>query len=94
MANGFTTLTFDIPNAKASRAADALPSLGYVFDPTLGTTQQQQKMAFFRRLTIDYWTSIVFNYERSLAIAAEPNDTAAEQAKRFVDLSDVTSSVS
>lgn len=88
------TVTFTVPNQKLQRLSDALASVGYVFNPALGTTDLQQRRAFLGGLTKDFWQSIVFNYERQAAIALEPNDTAAEQAKRFVDLSDITSNVS
>lgn len=62
---------------------------GYVFVPGNGT-QAEQRLTFFKKMTRLYWQSIVFNYERKLAIDAEPLDTAAEQAKRFNDLGDIT----
>lgn len=84
-------LQFEIPIVKAQRIDDSLPFYGYVFDPNLGTTNRQQKEEFVRRRTIDMWNADLFNYERSVAIAAEPNDSAALQAKRYDGLSDVTS---
>lgn len=87
------TATFTIPNSQLSRISSALDNEGYIFDATLGTTDVQQRRAFFRRLTVEYWQSIVFNNERKIAIAAEPNDTAAEQAIRFVNMGDITSTV-
>jgi hypothetical protein len=83
--------TFDIPNAKLLRISNALPSVGYVFNPSSGLTDVQQRYAFFRTLTIQQWQSLVFNYERSVAIATQ-GDSAAAQAARFVDLSDITAS--
>lgn len=84
------TFTFDIPAGKLQRLSDALGVAGYVFNPALGTTQQQQRLAFFKKMTVEYWTSIVFNHERNEAIKLEPADRAALQAKRFVDMSDIT----
>tara|TARA_R110000868_G_scaffold96848_6_gene266369 strand:+ start:3674 stop:3928 length:255 start_codon:yes stop_codon:yes gene_type:complete len=81
-------ITFDIPNPKLARINAALDSLGYVFDASSPLTAQQQKVQFFKGLTRDHWQSIVFNYERQLAID-NPNDSAAEQAKRFDGLSDI-----
>jgi hypothetical protein len=86
------TITFNIPNSKAQRLSDALVSEGYVFNPDLGTTDAQQRKKFVERMTVDFWKGIVFNYERSVAIANEPDDTAALQAQRFVGFDDVTSS--
>jgi hypothetical protein len=62
---------------------------GYVYDPLLETTDNQQRLAFFKQLTIYHWRSIVFNYERQLAVDNEPNDTAALQAARFVGLANI-----
>lgn len=85
-------LTFNIPNNKAKRLSDSLASVGYVYDPTSQLTDNQQRQKFVEKLTIDYWKGIVFNYERQIAIASEPNDTAALQSARFIGLDDVTSS--
>jgi len=86
-----TSITFSIPNNQLKRISDAIGGLPeYKYDPSLGTTQAQQREAFFKQMTRVHWQSIVFNYERQLAIDAEPLDTAAEQAKRFNDLSDIT----
>jgi len=82
-------ITFSIPDNQLQRISNALPAEGYVFVPGQGT-QAEQRLAYFKKLTRLHWQSIVFNYERQLAIDAEPNDTAAEQAKRFNDLSDIT----
>jgi hypothetical protein len=85
-------LTFDIPNKKAQRLSAALPSLGYVYDPSSALTDNQQRQKFVEKLTVNFWRDLVFNYERSVAIANEPNDSAALQSARFVGLDDVTSS--
>jgi hypothetical protein len=84
--------TFDIPNAKLQRISNAINMEGYKFDPTSGVTDQNQRLAFFKKMTVQYWQSIVFNYERNEAIKLDPADTAAAQAKRFVDLNDITAS--
>lgn len=79
------TFTYDIPNAKLTRLRDAIRNdtrVGYTFDPTSGLTAQQQELAFIRRLQINQWRDIVFNYERTVAINT-PNDSAAAQAQRF-----------
>ncbi len=87
------TVTFNIPNNQLQRLSNKLHTVGYVFDPTLGTTDTQQKRNFFLRKTRDFWESYIFNAERQEAIDAEPNDTAALQAQRFVGLDDVTGSI-
>ena len=78
---------FDIDNAALTRLSNALdnPISGFVFVPGEGTKVQQKKQ-FMRQQVKDLYRSIVFNSERANAIALEPNDTAAEQAKRFTDL--------
>lgn len=83
-----TTFTFTIPNATLQRISGALDKLGYVFDPTLGITDTQQRLAFFKRYTINFWQSDVFNYERQTVIDAHGNP--ATQAIQFVPLTDVT----
>lgn len=86
------TITFTISATKIARISAMLDSYGYVFDPTTGVTDTNQRMAFFRKITIDLWTNAVFAYERSLAIAldASHTDSAALQAKRFVNFADIT----
>jgi len=76
-------LSFDIPNAKATRLGDAMPLIGYVFNPELGTTDSQQKIAFLKAKTIAYWFEIVKNYETQVA-------RQAAEAGVVVDFSDVT----
>jgi len=88
------TVTFNIPNNQLQRPSNKLHTVGYVFDPTLGTTDTQQKRNFFLKATRDFWQSYIFNAERQEAIDAEPNDTAAAQAQRFVGLDDVTGTIS
>lgn len=79
---------FDIDNANLQRLSDALdnPISGFVFDPESTDTLVQQKKKFMRRQVKDLYNSICFNSERANAIALEPADTAAEQAKRFTEL--------
>ena len=86
------TITFTIPAGKISRISAALDFYGYVFNPALGTTDANQRMAFFRKITIENWQSLLFNFERQMAINldASGTDSAALQAKRFVGLEDVT----
>ncbi len=85
------TFTFTISATQLTRISNALDIAGYKFDSTLGTTDNAQRLSFFKKLTIKYWQDdLVFNSERRAAIALEPNDSAALQMKRFIDLSDVT----
>ena len=84
------TFTFTIPPDKLTRIGNAIVTEGYVFNPALGTTDSQQKIAFTKKITMDYWRSIVFNFERQEAIKLEPNDTAAEQAKRWDGMTDLS----
>jgi len=78
---------FDIDNAALQRLSNALdnPISGFVFVQGNGTLVNQKKR-FMRDQVKDLYRSIVFNSERADAIALEPNDTAAEQSKRFTDL--------
>ena len=78
---------FDIDNAALQRLNDALdnPISGFVFVAGQGTLVNQKKK-FMRDHVKDLYRSIVFNSERANAIASEPNDTAALQAKRFTNL--------
>jgi len=57
--------------------------MGYVFDPESTLTNEEQRLQFVTNDTVAYWQSNIFNYERGLAIANEPNDTAADQAQRW-----------
>ncbi len=88
------TVTFNIPNNQLQRLSNKLHTVGYVFDPALGTTDTQQKRNFFLKRTVKLWESELFNAERQEAIDSEPNDTAAAQAVRFVGLDDVTGTIS
>lgn len=81
-------IRFNIPDAQLTRIAKALNREGFKFVPGQGT-QLEQRKRFFRELTIAYWASIVFNDERADAIALEPNDSAALQAKRFNRLDNI-----
>ncbi len=83
------TLTFTIPAAKLSRISAALDFYGYQFDSTLGINDTNQRINFFENITIADWQSLLFNYERNLAINTV-GDSAALQVKRFIGLSDVT----
>jgi hypothetical protein len=76
-------IQFEILQAQADRILAVLPSLGFVYDPANLETEAQQKWTFFLNLTMQGWESEVFNYERSLAIANEPNDSAALQGERY-----------
>lgn len=75
-------ISFDIPTDKATRLGNAMPLVGYVFNPELGTTDVQQKLAFIKRKTIAYWREIVNNYEEDLA-----KKQAAEEV--VVDFDDI-----
>lgn len=81
------TFQFEIDNTNLNRMADALdnPISGFVFVQGQGTLVNQKKR-FIRNQVKALWNSIIFNSERANAIANEPNDTAAEQAKRFTEL--------
>lgn len=83
------TITFTIPADKISRISAMLDWYGYKFDSASGITDANQRIAFFKKMAIDNWTSNVFNYERNMAINTV-NDSAALQAKRFTDLSTIT----
>lgn len=76
-------LDFNIPNAKATRLGDAMPKYGYVFDPQLGTTDAQQKIAFVKKKTIEYWREMTNNAE--VEVAAK-----AAAATVVTDFSDIT----
>jgi hypothetical protein len=82
-------VTFDIPDEKYERIKTALDIEGYVYNPENPATDDEQRVAYLKDLTIRYWESVTFNYERQQAINNEPNDSAAEQASRFVPLDDV-----
>ena len=75
-------ISFDIPNPKATRLSAALDRQGYVFDPELGTTDNQQREAFIKRKTIDFWRGWVEVSELEAA-------RAAATAGISVDFSDV-----
>lgn len=77
-------LQFNIEQQQLDRIIAVLPSLGFVYDSENTNPLLQQQMQFLIDMTMRNWDSGVFNYERSLAIANEPNDTAAEQAKRYI----------
>jgi hypothetical protein len=88
------TFTFEIPNAALQRLSDSLDNPISGFVPVQGAgTLVNQKKRFLREQVKDLYRSIVFNSERANAIALEPNDTAAEQAKRFTDLGIVDNEV-
>ena len=83
-----TTFTFTIPNATVTRISNALDKTGYIFNPNLGTTDSQQRLAYFKNYAIALWQADVFNFERQQAIL---NGTgAAAQVKTFVPLTDIT----
>ncbi len=77
-------ISFDVPNPKLTRIGDALPMVGYVFDPELGTTDTQQKIAFLKVKTIQYWTSMVHDCEKRQALQA------AEAGVVLPDLNDIS----
>ena len=90
-----TTIQFQIDDndlLRLSNAMDNDPEHQFVFVQGEGTIAQQ-KRKFFRQKTKEFWRSFVFNAERTVAIANEPNDTAAEQAKRFTDLNIIDSEI-
>jgi hypothetical protein len=74
---------FEILQDSADRLLAMLPSIGFVYNPDLPESETAQKWDFFVKKTLADWDSEVFNYERSLAIANEPNDSAALQASRY-----------
>ena len=77
---------FEIDNTNLQRIADALDNPISGFVPVQGEgTLVNQKKRYLRNQVKDLFKSICFNSERANAIALEPNDTAAEQAKRFVE---------
>jgi hypothetical protein len=77
---------FEIDNTNLQRIADALDNPISGFIPVQGEgTLVDQKKRFLREQVKDLFKGICFNSERANAIALEPNDTAAEQAKRFVE---------
>jgi len=76
-------IQFEILQEQADRILLAIPSLGFRYDAANTDSETQQKWTFFVSKTMQEWESLVFNYERSLAIANEPNDSAALQAKRY-----------
>jgi hypothetical protein len=77
---------FDIDNDNLQRLSDALDNPISGFTPVQGGgTLVNQKKIFIRNQIKDLLKNICFNSERANAIALEPNDTAAEQAKRFVE---------
>ena len=77
---------FEIDNANLQRLSDALDNPISGFIPVQGDgTLVNQKKRYLRNQVKDLFKSICFNSERANAIALEPNDTAAEQAKRFVE---------
>ncbi len=79
-------IQFEILQAQADRILAVVPSLGFVYNPEGEETEEQQKWTFFMNYILRSWDSEVFNYERSLAIADEPNDTAADQALRYEEI--------
>lgn len=85
------TISLTIPDDKLTRINNCLDDWGYVYDSSLATTNAKQKERFIEKKLIAFMQSELFNTERKKAIALEPNDTAALQAKRFVGLDDVTS---
>jgi hypothetical protein len=76
-------LEFNIPQDTATRILPVLDTLGFVYDAENPKTEEEQRWDYFTVLTMQHWDSLVFNYERQLAIDNEPNDTAAEQALRY-----------
>jgi hypothetical protein len=77
---------FEIDNANIQRLSDALDNPISGFTPVQGGgSLVNQKKRFLREQVKDLFKSICFNSERANAIALEPNDTAAEQAKRFIE---------
>ncbi len=76
-------IQFEILQAQADRILAVLPSLGFIYDLNNPDSEEQQKWKFLIDRTLAEWDNMVFNYERSLAIANEPNDTAALQAQRY-----------
>lgn len=80
-----TIFRFEFDNTEVlQRLSNALddPRSGFVFVQGEGTLVQQKKK-FVRRLMKSPVKDLLFNIERMQAIDNEPNDTAAEQAKRF-----------
>ena len=77
---------FEIDNTNLQRLSDALDNPISGFVPVQGEgTLVNQKKRYLREQVKDLFKSICFNSERDNAIALEPNDTAAEQAKRNIE---------
>lgn len=72
-----------LPSSINTRVLQSIDIMGYVFDPESTLTDEEQRLQFVTNDTVAYWQSNIFNYERGLAIANEPNDTAADQAQRW-----------
>ena len=72
-----------LPSSINTRVLQSIDIMGYVFDPESTLTNEEQRLQFVTNDTVAYWQSNIFNYERGLAIANEPNDTAADQAQRW-----------
>lgn len=82
------TITFNIPNAKLTRLGNVLYRYGYVFDANAGTTDNQQKEAFLKQLTISKWRELTAEGEK--AIAEEQYANSILGALTDVDFSDIT----
>jgi hypothetical protein len=68
------TFTFTIAsNATLQRISNMLDGLDYVFDPTAGTTDTQQRQAFFKQWLIAKTKEEMFNYERKQLIQSGGN---------------------
>jgi hypothetical protein len=77
-------ITFDIPNDKVTRISNALPRHGYVFNPELGTTDAQQRLAFLKAYTIKFWVDLTHDAEKREAIETAQANTPPP------DLTDIT----
>jgi hypothetical protein len=76
-------ISFDIPNAKLTRILTSLEFKGYGFNPDLGTTDQQQRIAFFKSMTVDFWKETTYQSELYTAVRN------AQTATTSPDLTDI-----
>jgi len=81
-------IQFEILDAQATRILEAISGLGWTPDPESTDSVDQQKWSYLISKSMAEWDNMVFLHERNVAIANEPNDSAALQAARYEPVKD------
>lgn len=81
-------IQFEILDKQAVRILEAISATGWKPDPNSTDSVDQQKWNYLISKSMAEWDNMVFVHERNVAIANEPNDSAALQAARYEPVKD------